>query len=71
MVSSSCNVNRSQDREAEPRFIGASGGNRGGFGGGMSAGFNPGYGAAPGGGGRQIYVANVSPLPRLCCGDRH
>ncbi|KND93329.1 putative RNA-binding protein [Tolypocladium ophioglossoides CBS 100239] len=48
-----------EDREAEPRFIGATGGNRGGFGGGMSTGFNPGYGATPGGGGRQIYVANL------------
>ncbi|KAJ3468400.1 hypothetical protein MRS44_002465 [Fusarium solani] len=53
-----------EDREAEPRFIGATGGNRGGFGGGMpgggGGGFNPGYGGgAPGGGGRQIYVANL------------
>ncbi|KAF5022776.1 hypothetical protein F66182_5191 [Fusarium sp. NRRL 66182] len=57
-----------EDREAEPRFIGATGGNRGGFGGGMpGGGFNPGYGgSAPGGGasgagggGRQIYVANL------------
>jgi hypothetical protein len=55
-----------EDREAEPRFIGATGGNRGGFGGGMAGGFNPGYGGAPGGGppggaggGRQLYIANV------------
>ncbi|KAJ6440877.1 RNP domain-containing protein [Purpureocillium lavendulum] len=52
-----------EDREAEPRFIGATGGNRGGFGGGMPGGFNPGYGGAggggPGGGGRQLYVANL------------
>ncbi|KJZ72376.1 hypothetical protein HIM_08179 [Hirsutella minnesotensis 3608] len=53
-----------EDREAEPRFIGATAGNRGGFGGGMSGGFNPGYGGAPGGGGgggggRQIYVTNL------------
>ncbi len=62
-----------KDREAEPRFIGATGGNRGGFGGGgqgggMPGGFNPGYGGgAPGGGagggGRQIYVANVCSTP--------
>ncbi|PKS07075.1 hypothetical protein jhhlp_005672 [Lomentospora prolificans] len=45
-----------EDREAEPRFIGSSGG-RGGFGGGMQGGYS-GYGA-PGGGGRQIYVANL------------
>ncbi|KAF6826635.1 RNA-binding protein [Colletotrichum musicola] len=50
-----------EDREAEPRFIGATA-NRGGFGGG---GMNPG-GFGPGGGGnynaggsRQIYVANL------------
>lgn len=54
-----------QDREAEPRFIGATGGGaaggRGGFGGGMQGGFNQGFGGPPGGGagGRQIYVANV------------
>lgn len=58
-----------EDREAEPRFIGATGGNRGGFGGGMSAGFNHAQGAygggggggaaPPGGAGRQIYVANL------------
>lgn len=60
-------VDRAQDREAEPRFIGATGGNRGGFAGGaggMPGHFNPGYGGGPpgggaGGGGRQIYVANV------------
>ncbi|KAK2053368.1 RNA-binding domain-containing protein [Colletotrichum caudatum] len=56
-----------EDREAEPRFIGATA-NRGGFGGG---GMNPGGFAAggggvgggggynPGGGSRQIYVANL------------
>lgn len=59
-----------EDREAEPRFIGATAGNRGGFGGGMpgggGGGFNPGYGGgAPGGGGRQIYVANVCSSPIL------
>lgn len=55
-----------EDREAEPRFIGATGSNRGGFGGGMSGGFNPGYGGVPGGGaaggtggGRQLYIANL------------
>lgn len=55
-----------EDREAEPRFIGATGGGagaaRGGFGGGMQGGFNQGFGGgAPGGGagGRQIYVANL------------
>ncbi|KAK7414128.1 g-strand binding protein [Neonectria punicea] len=52
-----------EDREAEPRFIGATGGNRGGgFAGGMpgAGGFNPGYGGGPpGGGGRQIYIANL------------
>jgi RNA recognition motif-containing protein len=60
-----------EDREAEPRFIGATGGNRGGFGGGggMPGHFNPAYGGvapsggAPGGGGRQIYVANVCSTP--------
>lgn len=57
-------TNASQDREAEPRFIGATAGNRGGFGGGMPGGFNPGYGGASGGGGgRQIYVTNVSWNP--------
>lgn len=57
----SVHPNMLQDREAEPRFIGATAGNRGGFGGGMPGGFNPGYGGgAPGGGGRQIYVTNVS-----------
>ncbi|GKT82823.1 RNP domain-containing protein [Colletotrichum tofieldiae] len=52
-----------EDREAEPRFIGATA-NRGGFGGG---GMNPGGfgggggggGYNPGGGSRQIYVANL------------
>jgi hypothetical protein len=54
-----------EDREAEPRFIGSGGGNRGGFSGGMpggGGGFNPGYGGGPPGGGasgRQIYVANL------------
>ncbi|KAK2612141.1 g-strand binding protein [Conoideocrella luteorostrata] len=52
-----------EDREAEPRFIGATGGNRGGFSGGaVSGGFNnnPGvFGGPPGAGGRQIYVANL------------
>jgi RNA recognition motif-containing protein len=52
-----------QDREAEPRFGPPGGAGRGGFGGGMGApyagagGFNPGM---AGGGGRQIYVSNVS-----------
>ncbi|RFU72280.1 rnp domain [Trichoderma arundinaceum] len=57
-----------EDREAEPRFIGATGtSSRGGYGGGMPGGFNPGYAGGPpgggggggGGGGRQIYVANL------------
>ncbi|KAL6877249.1 RNA-binding domain-containing protein [Trichoderma longibrachiatum] len=56
-----------EDREAEPRFIGATGTSaRGGYGGGgMHGGFNPGYAGGPpgggggGGGGRQIYVANL------------
>ncbi|PHH79417.1 hypothetical protein CDD80_4870 [Ophiocordyceps camponoti-rufipedis] len=60
-------ANKMKDREAEPRFIGATSANRGGFGGGMSAGFNPGYGGSPGGGGgsggggggRQIFVNNL------------
>lgn len=55
-----------QDREAEPRFTGATGGNRGGFGGGMPGGFNSsqgGYGGPPCAGGRQIYVANVCLYP--------
>ena len=51
-----------QDREAEPRFIGSSGG-RGGFGGGMQGGY-AGYGGFGGGGpGRQIYIANVCLPP--------
>lgn len=58
-----------QDREAEPRFIGGAGANRGGFGGvgaaGMPGGFNPAFGGAGAGGGRQLYVANVSP-PGIC-----
>jgi hypothetical protein len=55
-------TNLFKDRESEPRFIGATGGNRGGFSGGMPGGFNNqgGYGGPPpGAGGRQIYVANV------------
>ncbi|KAM6478931.1 RNA-binding domain-containing protein [Trichoderma sp. SZMC 28011] len=61
-----------EDREAEPRFIGATGtSSRGGYGGGgggmPGGGFNAGYaggppgggGAGGGGGGRQIYVANL------------
>lgn len=60
-----------QDREAEPRFIGATGttsASRGGFGGGGGGmpGFNHGYAGGPpgggGGGGRQIYVSNVCLL---------
>jgi len=49
-----------EDREAEPRFT-APGAGRGGFEGGMRGGNFPGggYGAAAGGGGRQIYVANL------------
>ncbi|KDN61645.1 putative RNP domain-containing protein [Colletotrichum sublineola] len=52
-----------EDREAEPRFIGATA-NRGGFGGGMNPGGFPagggvGGGYNPGGGSRQIYVANL------------
>ncbi|KAG6123979.1 hypothetical protein E4U12_000359 [Claviceps purpurea] len=59
----------SKDREAEPRFTGATSGNRGGFSGGIPGGFNNnnnnnnnnqgGYGAAASAGGRQIYVANL------------
>ncbi|PHH83466.1 hypothetical protein CDD83_2983 [Cordyceps sp. RAO-2017] len=48
-----------EDREAEPRFIGATAGNRGAFVGAMPGGFNPGFSGAPGGGGRQIYVTNL------------
>ena len=54
-----------EDREAEPRFTNPSA-TRGEFGGGMRGGFggNPAFGGPPGGGGRQVYVANVcSPLP--------
>ncbi|WQF78365.1 Putative RNA recognition motif domain, nucleotide-binding alpha-beta plait domain superfamily [Colletotrichum destructivum] len=55
-----------EDREAEPRFIGATA-NRGGFGGGGGGGMNPGGfpggggggGYNPGNGSRQIYVANL------------
>ncbi|KAI9712418.1 MAG: hypothetical protein M1820_001631 [Bogoriella megaspora] len=51
-----------EDREAEPRFTGPSGGrggleggpSRGGYGGGGGS-----YGGAAGGGGRQIYVSNL------------
>lgn len=51
-----------EDREAEPRFSNPSA--RGGFEGGMNTrggGFQPGYGGqgGAGGGGRQVYVANV------------
>ena len=69
--------NLKQDREAEPRFIGATAG-RGGFGGGGGGGGPGSYGGGGGGGGyggagnvgmgggnRQIYVANVCSLPRL------
>lgn len=54
-----------QDREAEPRFIGQGGGNRGQFGGSMGGpgGYSGGggYGGGPSGmsGSRQIYVSNV------------
>ncbi|KAG6032885.1 hypothetical protein E4U41_007091 [Claviceps citrina] len=51
-----------QDREAEPRFTGSTGGNRGGFSGSVPGAFNNspgGYGGPPGAGGRQIYVANL------------
>ncbi|KAI1204163.1 RNA-binding domain-containing protein [Annulohypoxylon truncatum] len=60
-----------EDREAEPRFIGATGG-RGGYGGGMQGGYGGGSGGGGGGGGgsgyggggmaggnRQIYVSNL------------
>ncbi|KAI1428912.1 hypothetical protein F5Y12DRAFT_710463 [Xylaria sp. FL1777] len=53
-----------EDREAEPRFIGATGG-RGGFGGGMQGGYGGGgggYGGGMGGGmggNRQLYIANL------------
>lgn len=50
----------SQDREAEPRFIG--GPPRGDFGparGGFGGGFGGAPGGAPGGSGRQLYVSNV------------
>lgn len=46
-----------EDREAEPRFT-APGATRGGFEGGMRGGFGAGFGAQ-GGGGRQVYVANL------------
>lgn len=59
-----------EDREAEPRFSNPST-SRGGFEGGpgMRGGFQGGFGGPPnagaGGGGRQVYVANVcSPFPR-------
>ncbi|KAJ5777945.1 Nucleotide-binding alpha-beta plait [Penicillium odoratum] len=56
-----------EDREAEPRFVGApprgdfGGGGRGGFGGGFG-----GHGGPPGGGvpGRQLYVSNVCYPPQ-------
>lgn len=57
-----------QDREAEPRFIGATGGSRGGYGGGMQPGFGyggPGGPGGMGGGGRQIYIANVCFAPSM------
>ena len=50
-----------EDREAEPRFTNPN--PRGDFGGVGRGNFNQGgggpYGGAPGGGGRQVYVANV------------
>lgn len=49
-------ADHSQDREAEPRFIG--GPPRGDFGPGRG-GFGGGFGGAPGAGGRQLYVSNV------------
>lgn len=61
--------NQEQDREAEPRFIGATtGGGRGGYGGAMGGGmgYGGGFAGGMGGGGRQIYVSNVcsmTPLP--------
>jgi RNA recognition motif-containing protein len=62
-----------EDREAEPRFSNPST-SRGGFEGGAGAmrggGFQPGFGGPPGGGagggGRQVYVANVcDPFPSV------
>ncbi|KAI0912419.1 RNA-binding domain-containing protein [Ustulina deusta] len=57
-----------EDREAEPRFIGATGG-RGGFGGAMQGGYGGGggggggyaggMGGGMGGGNRQLYIANL------------
>jgi RNA recognition motif-containing protein len=50
-----------EDREAEPRFSNP-GASRGGFDGGMRGGGaygGGGYGAPAGGGGKQVYVANV------------
>lgn len=47
-----------EDREAEPRFIGSTGG-RGGFGGGMQGGYSGFAGPGIGGPGRQIYIANL------------
>ncbi|GFP55114.1 uncharacterized RNA-binding protein C328.05 [Trichoderma asperellum] len=69
-----------EDREAEPRFIGATGttsASRGGFGGGGGGmpGFNHGYAGGPpgggGGGGRQIYVSNVSRIGGVMRADVH
>ena len=58
-----------QDREAEPRFTGPSGGrggydggasSRGGYGGSSYGGYGGAGGAGSGSGGRQIFVNNVS-----------
>ena len=62
-------LTRRQDREAEPRFIGATGGRggyggapaQGGYGGGFGGG-GMGGGASGGAGGRQIYVSNVCDI---------
>lgn len=61
-----------EDREAEPRFSNPSttrgnfqgGGGPGGFGGPPHGGYQGNFGGPPqaGGGGRQVYVANVSCL---------
>lgn len=56
-----------QDREAEPRFVGSGGAGRGGYSastmshGGLNAGYGGGFqgGNPNGAAGRQIYVANV------------
>jgi hypothetical protein len=67
-----------EDREAEPRFSNPPGAARGGFlgDGGMRGGGGPygsghgagaGFGGPPaGGGGRQVYVANVRIFPLPC-----